>query len=101
MLEKNPFNKFKTEDDRFVSYRPTRSIEILRHIVEPLNCIINVSNELKWIEVFPILTSYLEWLAGCKNELIDYFHLRLGEDLPDAWFRNIEVYSVDLSLIHI
>ncbi len=118
MLEKNPFNKFKTEDDRFVSYRPTRSIEILRHIVEPLNCIINVSNELKWIEVFPILTSYLEWLAGCKNELIfpiltsylewlagckneliDYFHLRLGEDLPDAWFRNIEVYSVDITFL--
>lgn len=99
MLEQNPFDKFKTEDDRFVSYRPTRSIEILRHIVEPLNCIINVSNELKWIEVFPILTSYLEWLAGCKNELIDYFHLRLGEDLPDAWFRNIEVYSVDITFL--
>ena len=99
MLEENHFDKLKTGDDRFISYHPTKSIEIFSHIVEPLNCIINVSNDLMWVEVFPILTSYLEWLAGCKNELINYFGRRLGEDLPEAWFRNIEVYDVDITFL--
>lgn len=93
-------NKFE-EDDRFVNYRPIKPITIFHYKVEPSDCIISISKSLAWIEVAPILTSYLQWLTICKNEVIDYFQSRLTdcpEDWED-WFRSIEVYNVDITFL--
>lgn len=98
MLKENFFDKFD-ENDRLISYHPIKPIEIFNYRVEQSDCIINISKELTWIEVAPILTNYLEWLTICESKLIDYFRLKLKENLPHDWFKNIEVYSVDITFL--
>ncbi len=66
------FDKFD-EDDRLISYHPIKPIEIFNYRVKQSDCIINISKELTWVEVAPILTNYLEWLIICESKLFSTF----------------------------
>ena len=87
------------EDDRFIRYHPIRSILIFNCEIDRFNCEINISKEISLEAVFQILEEYLEWLSLCEDEVTGYFQSKLGEDLPDDWFKKIEVYHVDISIL--
>lgn len=85
------------EDDRFICYHPTTPIKIFDFELDKSECEINICQKLDCKEVVPILANYLDWLTVCKDKVSDYFSSKLGENLPEDWFENIEVYSASLT----
>lgn len=87
-------------DERYHLYRPSIPLQIFHFVIEPdadaENCSIEVSVQSDLWQMLPVINSYLEWLAGCKDEVTAYFEQRLGEKVPADWFDTIEVYSVFL-----
>lgn len=87
------------EHDDFISYRSVKPITIFGFELGCLGCEIFISKKIKIEEVLPVLGNYLEWLASCKNEVTAYFGSKLGEPLPDDWYKNIEVFSADITFV--
>ena len=98
MLEENFLVPFD-EDERMISYHPIVPIDIFSKRIDSVNCVINLSKELTWVEAAPVVLQYLEWLNVCESQLIDYFHSKCGEDLPHNWFESIEVYFADITVL--
>lgn len=98
MINEEFLQKFD-EDDRLISYHPTKPIKIFGFELDCSECDISIPHKLNWTEIAPILTKYLDWLSLCENEATDYFRTKSGEDLSKNWFRSIEVYNASITFI--
>lgn len=96
MINADLLQKFD-EDDLFVGYNPVMPVKIFGYELEPSNCEIYIPSKIHITEIVPALTKYLNWLAFCKTETMEYFYSKLGERLPEDWFENIEVYSAEIT----
>ena len=85
------------EDDLYVGYNPVMPIKIFGYELEPSKCEIYISSKLQIAEIAPALSQYLDWLASCKAEAMEYFCSKLGERLPEDWFETIEVFSAEIT----
>lgn len=87
-------------DDRYDCYHPIKSVEIFNYLLDEdtiKDCEINISKKCNLIEILPLVNKYLEWFKECEHELTSYFQEKLGEALPDDWFKNIEVYHFSIT----
>lgn len=86
-------------DGRYKCYRPYGSVnifgqEITEDDTEYFD--ISVSGNCSLEDVMPLLNKYLLWLADCRETLITYFEEQLGEELPENWYEEIEVFTVSI-----
>ncbi|MDP8033926.1 hypothetical protein QJU43_05965 [Pasteurella atlantica] len=47
------------------------------------------------------IIDYIIWLGNCKNELIDFYNLKMAEDTEQAdnnWFDTLDIYGLRISL---
>ena len=62
---------------------------------------LSIAKSLKLSEVLPKLNAYLEWLADCKETLIDFYVEEFANEIDEFhdgemtsdWFETLEVYS--------
>ena len=96
MIDKSFLRKID-EDDWYVSYRPTVPISIFGFKLKSAYWTIAVSPQVDMDELIPALSTYLEWLAACREEVTEYFSSKLQETLPENWYETNQVYSAEIT----
>jgi len=85
------------EDDGYNCYFPSENEKIFGFSLNYDEYEIYVSKEYKIDDILSILSEYMDFLASCKKEILEYFKEKTGDKLPDEWYKNIEVYNVAIT----
>lgn len=101
MIKINNFIKNVEESDsRHICYNLNTSIRIFNHLLEDEDLeevYIYVANDIQLVSIINHIVNYIDWFATCETVLKTYYENKLGEEVYDAWFNDIEVYRVDIT----
>ncbi|WFR58072.1 hypothetical protein QA584_03135 [Anaerocolumna sp. AGMB13025] len=101
MIKINNFIKNDEESDsRHICYNLNTSIRIFNHLLEDEDLeevYIYVANDIQLVSIINHIVNYIDWFATCETVLKTYYENKLGEEVYDAWFNDIEVYRVDIT----
>lgn len=85
-------------DDRYACYNISVCVDIFSKTIEESDELrINISKDTSLVKVLDGINQYLEWLCQCEDVLKKYYESELGEKVYDDWFKEIEVYNVDIT----
>jgi hypothetical protein len=84
-------------DDRYISYHLSERMPIFNSLVDNEELFINVSRSIKLEMILNEVGNYLIWLTQCENELKTFFESELQDKVNDTWFKEIEVYRVNIT----
>lgn len=83
-------------NEQFIRCHPAVPIKIFGFLLDASDYEIWVSPQIKKEEILPVLAEYLDWLAACEKEVTEYFCRKSGENLPEGWFGELEVYDAEI-----
>ncbi len=85
------------EDDGYNCYIPSENVKVFGYLLDLDEYEIYVSKDYDIDDISPILNEYIEFLSGCKKEVLEYFEEKTGDKMPEEWFETIEVYNVAIT----
>lgn len=99
MLVLNNFIKNDEEsDDRYTCYNISVCVDVFSKPIEDSDELrINISKDTSLVKVIDGINLYFEWLSQCEDVLKKYYESELGEKVYDDWFKEIELYNVDIT----
>lgn len=85
------------EDDGYNCYIPAENEKVFGFLLDFDEYEIYVSKDYKIEDASPVLSEYMDFLASCKKEILEYFEEKTGDKMSEEWYSTIEVYNVALT----
>jgi hypothetical protein len=85
-------------DDNYSCYNISRCVDIFSKPIEDSDELkIYIKKDTSLVNLLVGINQYLEWLCHCEDVLKKYYESELGEKVYEDWFKEIEVYNVDIT----